>query len=63
MRQHQNTVLWQVNEKREKSRKEILEEMEQERERRLKELQYQMRIDQERERGRRLVSPFDCLTA
>lgn len=56
MRQHQNTILWQVNEKREKDRKKLLEEMEDERLRRLKELQYQMRIDQEKEKGRRLVS-------
>jgi hypothetical protein len=56
MKQHQNTILWQINEKQEGRRKELLDQMEQERQRRMKELHYQMRIDQEKERGRRIVS-------
>lgn len=55
MKQHQNTILWQINEKREKERMEMLEKMEEERQRRLKELEYEMRIQQEKERGRILL--------
>lgn len=55
MKQHQNTVLWQINEKNEKKRKEILDQMEDERVRRLQELNYQMRIREEQEKGRQMV--------
>ncbi len=55
MKQHQNTILWQINEKNEKRRKEILEEMEDERQKRLQELNYQMRIREEQEKGRQLL--------
>ena len=56
MKQHQNTILWQINERKEQERQHVLRNMEDERERRLKELQYQMRIQQEREKGRQMVS-------
>ena len=55
MKQHQNTILWQINEKNEQRRREILEEMEQERVKRLQELNYQMRIREEQEKGRILL--------
>lgn len=55
MKQHQNTILWQINEKNEQRRREILEEMEQERIKRLQELNYQMRIREEQEKGRILL--------
>lgn len=58
MKQHQNTVLWQVNEKQEKQRQELLSKMEDERIARLKELQYQMRIEEERQKGHQLVRHF-----
>jgi hypothetical protein len=55
MKQHQNTILWQINEKNELKRKEILEQMEEERVKRLQELNYQMRIREEQEKGRQMV--------
>lgn len=55
MKQHQNTILWQINEKNEVKRKEILEEMEVERQKRLQELNYQMRIREEQEKGRQML--------
>lgn len=59
MKQHQNTILWQINEKNEKRRKELMEDMEQERVKRLQELTYQMRIKEEQDKGRIMVSSVD----
>lgn len=56
MKQHQNTVLWQINEKNELKRRQILEQMEEERVKRLQELNYQMRIREEQEKGRQMVT-------
>lgn len=55
MKQHQNTVLWQINEKNEKKRQEILDQMEEERVKRLQELNYQMRIREEQEKGKLML--------
>jgi len=55
MKQHQNTILWQVNEKEELKRRQLLQEMEYERTKRLKELEYEMMIEKEKEKGRILV--------
>lgn len=55
LRQHQNLILWQVNEKQETRRQALLEDMEAERARRLNEINYQRRIGEEQELGRRLV--------
>jgi hypothetical protein len=55
MKQHQNTILWQVNERNEKVRKNLLEEIEDERQKRLQELNYQLRIKEEQEKGRILL--------
>ena len=55
MKTHQNTILWQINEKNEKKRKELLEQMEDEREKRLQELNYQLRIKEEQEKGRMML--------
>ena len=50
MKQHQNTILWQVNEKQELKRQQLLEDMETERKKRLQELEYQMMIEREKDK-------------
>lgn len=55
-KQHQNELLWQVNERNENKRATLLKEMESERERRLVELNYERRIKEEEQRGKQIVA-------
>ena len=53
---HQNEILWQINEKNEDKRRDILGDMEEERKRRLVELNYERRIRDEENIGRQKIS-------
>lgn len=55
-KQHQNEVLWQINEKNEQKRRAILDEMEEERKKRLVELNYDRRIKEEEQIGRQRIA-------
>jgi len=55
-KQHQNEVLWQINEKNEQKRRAILDEMEEERKKRLVELNYERRIKEEEQIGRQRIA-------
>lgn len=54
-KQHQNALLWQVNEKTEKRREDLVKGMEDERQRRLNDLNYERRIREELHVGKAKV--------
>jgi len=55
-KQHQQEVLWQMNEKQETRRERLMREMDEERNRRLLELNFDRRIREEEARGRQLIA-------